>query len=108
MCQLPLVVGSCLALESEPRPCAGWRVCLEIPDLFVLETSQDPPGLAFLERTIFVSFDGENPAASYVVLNFAFSHVHQLKDVVFFRPLVNGVVVFFLTETTTAFPAFNF
>ena len=54
--------------------------------MFVLETSQDPSGLAFLERTIFVSFDGENPAASYVVLNFVFPHVHKLKDVVFFRP----------------------
>ena len=56
----------CLQTYRWSRRC--WCISLQAPYLFVLETSQNPSCLAFVELAVLVTFDGEHPSSCDVVL----------------------------------------
>ena len=68
MLSVRMIGSSILAEQTRARSRGGKAVCLLIVFLTILEISEDPPGLAFLECPISVSLDGKDPAASDKVL----------------------------------------
>tara|TARA_B100001769_G_C21889413_1_gene480591 strand:+ start:337 stop:609 length:273 start_codon:yes stop_codon:yes gene_type:complete len=86
MQQVPRPIGGCLHLHAKAGPGTGWAIGLQFPNLIVLKTPEDPPGLAFLEIAFLVPFDGQNPSSSYKVRTFLFSHIYEIKYFVFIPP----------------------
>ena len=58
MQQIPRPISGSLHLHAKAWSGTGWTIGLQLPDLVVLKTPEDPPGLALLEIAFLVSFDG--------------------------------------------------
>ena len=86
----PICICSFLAGEPKTWSSTSLTVRLLIPLLLVLEASEHPSCLTFLEGTIHVPFDGEYPSSSDKVAAVLFSHVNKVKDIVFEPTLILG------------------
>ena len=74
--KIPLIVCNHLTGQAESWPCRRRTVGLLRVLLSVLETSQHPSGLRFLEGPVLVSLDRQDPSSCHIVLNLDFSHIN--------------------------------
>ena len=76
------MVGTELACQTEARATGCRTVCLLLVLLTVLESLQDPSGLALVKGAILLPFNRQDPPSLDEVLRPDLSHIDQLKDLV--------------------------
>jgi len=84
----PTFICSFWAGETKTWPSASRAVNLLVPFLLVLETSEYPSCLAFLERAVSRSFYGKYPSSRNKVSGLLFPGVNQVEYVIFEPALI--------------------
>ena len=77
-----IFAGSRVTTHPKSRSCGSRRICLLTFLLFVLKTSQYPPGFCLEEVTLFVCLDGEHPSPSHIISRLNLPHVDEIKNLV--------------------------
>ena len=83
MGNIPLPIGGDLTLESKTRTSTRRRISLEIPDLTILKSPKNSSGLNLQELPFFISFNGQHPATSNVIVVASFPKVNHFLGIVY-------------------------